>query len=442
MKYVILLLALVLVSGCTQIQLPPTPTTITISIPPQCNRIQEAIDNCRARIAQTKNDIMFCEKIQNEIIKSSCFSEMGKKTKDISICNRATSDIDNGFCVRKIALEENNSAPCYYAREGTFRDGCLLALAYQTLNITLCENVSQNQKDTCYQSLAITLKNSTLCDKLTFNNFSKVYCHDQAILAKAYPSECASVIEEYEKDHCYWSAAIVYDNLEVCRIINNSYQRNSCIATLAVKRKDLSLCENVESLQIGGNLLKNGCFRGIAEELKDPSLCGKIEDFSDKNYCFYRLAEITKNPDLCSRISLPSLPPPFGISDKTEENEKKDCKSNAYTKQAIETQDPSFCESIEDIGGQVGCLISLGKGLTLTHCTLLQGDPYKAGPLCARCGAPCYFSVARSQKDFSICEKADQSGSSHPSNLASCYNFATNAVNDTTACESLLSLCG
>jgi len=225
-----------------------------------CKR-SSAIDVCYLRFSRTHTDI--CSKIGNDGIKTACSAIL---TNNTALCNTLT---------------------------GVVKDNCYQAIAVETWDCTLCENVVDGiYKNNCYSDCALTAKDSTQCTK---------------------PSE------EQRRDNCYYNYAITMREEAVCKEIRVLSLLKICVETTAIKKAAPAACE---AMYIEGRLA------GVPTQ-------------GDINTCYYNVIGQT-NVSISDCIAI-----------NASAADTKGVCIMSYTRR---TKDTAFCASISDDAQKAACL--------------------------------------------------------------------------------------
>lgn len=108
----------------------------------ECIRISgddsSSSDWCLMRIGENRGDTSLCYKINNQFKKNSCLSSVAEKIKDVSICKNMVLGQDEIY----------------------LKDGCIINVAKGKRDYSLCNLVSEDQRDKCnYDAGKITFIN-------------------------------------------------------------------------------------------------------------------------------------------------------------------------------------------------------------------------------------------------------------------------------------------
>lgn len=266
---IISIVALIIISGCTQISFEPCPGFHPAS---------QDKAMCLVDYAEQHRDSSICEIIQSEIYKDECYNDVGILTNDIELCKKMVSRLwrsGKGLCFKKIAVNLTDEK--------------------------ICEHISdEGQRDGCYRDVASITKSETTCEKI-IPEWSRKECIKDS---RGFPPEC------WGKDYCIIDYAEQYEDSEVCDLIHRELIREGCRSKVAVLTNNINLCREITS-GVGWQT-RDLCFKTIAINLADETICKHISDtgkpspqsqyiFKDK--CYDEIAELTKHKTVCDKIT-------------------------------------------------------------------------------------------------------------------------------------------
>ena len=191
-----------------------------------------------------------------------------------------------------------------------------------------------------------------------------------------------------------------------CEKVSGQDGKDRCYMDVAKRNKNPQICESVVNLQA-----KNDCYNNLAQSLKDITLCTKIVDTINRSYntliyCYsYLVGYIDPNYKLCEQIN----------------NQKS--KLECHAAQAIDREDKSICQLMDDKSKISDC-----ENIVLSYQGI--GDL----PSCEKAEFPndCYYSIATSVKDPTICDKI-----SNYNHKFTCYGSIAIKKKDISICNGL-----
>ena len=249
-----------------------------------------------------------------------------------------------------------------------------LCLALASGDANLCYSIGdEHKKDNCFAHMAIRTKNPELCSQLDGS-----FCYVEVATLLSNAEICDEIDSVYVKDKCYYGVAVNTSNSILCTNISDSIDLIQC---LAISEGDPERCNDI--LDITGydppytNLTRkrNDCIDEYVEHFNLPEVCELITDTSTKkeckDLCYFRLARDTDEPQFCEQIQ--------------DQEEKELC----YYILAMETTEPQLCEYVQDPETKERCLIY--ASLNLSGCYLLEEPEY------------CIYIIAVDSENASAC---------------------------------------
>lgn len=172
-------------------------------------------DECLQELAVKFNKEQLCEELAN-LDKEKCRREVWKAnaivSQELDYCRELLTKADKIDCVEQIAL---NTA------DKTF---CLKLLE-------VIEDIDKTEINSCLINLAVQEKDLSVCDE----------------------------IEGSMKETCKFNAAIAVSDPDLCVVFNLPTIRNDCISRIAKNNNDVSLCERITN-----SLQKNKCINDLS----------------------------------------------------------------------------------------------------------------------------------------------------------------------------------
>jgi len=105
-----------------------------------------------------------CEKVLDDSIRDSCYSDFALKTMNPSLCNS-----DSLGCFDNIAKNTQTLSDCQKLMpDGIPQDVCLRVFAIKDKSFSLCEKISnQDEREFCYYQFSINTDDTSVCDKIS-----------------------------------------------------------------------------------------------------------------------------------------------------------------------------------------------------------------------------------------------------------------------------------
>ena len=95
---------------------------------------------CYKSIAVNTNDHRLCDEVTRQKLQTECFYTIAQNTSNEQICRRIIDDWPLFYrCFNKIALVKGNVEVCLELENDLNRDSCILGLAKNTSNSSLCD---------------------------------------------------------------------------------------------------------------------------------------------------------------------------------------------------------------------------------------------------------------------------------------------------------------
>ncbi|GEM_PF-3835266 len=364
-------------------------------------------DECIMPIALGKKDTQLCQKISELRKVNSCLRIVGMATKSFVTCQLIkTSDPENlDTCVNSVARADSNSEQCFWLSTTLQRDSCLLFVASQKKDTTICGQItnaydgSTHIRDKCYIASDSGHKGETCL--LYLGEAGRAGCFFGATNTPPAGFDCSRFLDKPTVSNCnYWlgtrtpktSYCYLVDGdlsktcldyivshtpqIDTCLVIKDYKQRNVCIKSAAIDVNSSDYCELITTegrvrdhclMQVGiKSLDQNTCFKiarndinatdnciaGIAFALKEPGRCELIQGDLAYPPCYSAIAINYKSPDICKLAvrSQFALLPYAG-------------KEYCYRDYAVNTNDKFICDkiSVPDLKNQCRCGFAGGE---------------------------------------------------------------------------------
>lgn len=272
--------------------------------------------------------------------------------------------------------------------------------------ISLCEKISwEEKKNTCF---ALLKNDKQFCDKIENTEYKDRCYFSLSKINDIYsPEICERMETRHEKENCYWETASLLQDSSLCKKTGDLI--NNCVFNVAVTSNNFSICEEIEMRYDFDREYKNQCFIKVAKKSKDVSVCEKVEIKNWKKSCRQKvensiLKEKAKNenPFLCEKVKGDNLWSGDPFSKLIEKYIKKD---NCYYEVAVSTKNVSLCKKIKNQCFQAECIGVLENPFACEKCR----DEACCSVSSLR--QACYNKAAISMKDEELCGYAGIDGS-------------------------------
>lgn len=289
-------------------------------------------------IQQCKNVIIYSNKV-------SCFSNLAYSTGNASICSYLSGSYA-ASCYQSVAYKLSNASICKYAISAYEPIGasCIEYFVNKTGNISLCNSLPYNDKQTCAFFGALNSQNLSACElagpnmSLCFSSVSlsraiyykdifycynvsastnKTFISDIISYSKAKPNSTIMGISfsfipaGYNitaRDLCILSVAQELGNKSYCSMLNYSIMQSACYQLVSPVQPSSSETNYTSLLQACSNA---GSFANTCRTLvliseavsnKDVNICKTLNQTASWQ-CFTTLARTYKNISYCGYIT-------------------------------------------------------------------------------------------------------------------------------------------
>jgi hypothetical protein len=222
---------------------------------------------CLARVKGFSKE-SFCNPIDSDFLKSSCYYNTAKVLNDIEICKKHSLD------------------------------GCLIDFASQSNSIATCNEMeSLFNKNRCFSKLAVQLHKVEICDRIDNPIQGEGCIFNVAVKQNSIPL-CKKINDSEEIERCFWHIARNTSNIELCLdIIKQPRMRDFCISDVAEALNSVSYCKEINGLSS-----KELCISQVAEQLVDVELCKEITSSNIHDNCISDIAAQKKDSQLCTQF--------------------------------------------------------------------------------------------------------------------------------------------
>lgn len=273
----------------------------------QCNDLVQNKSDCFEFFSQ--KDLESCVQISDQTILKECIIHYALEKNDLTLCNNLDGD-SKDTCISFIDS-------CYF-KKGDDRALCY-ALSKNDYNYC-AQNVqciydyakSSNREDGCSvlsDPTQVLVCNSlaTKSDKCkdALNPSSVNYCYSEWAIQKDDSFYCGMITQKASipAEDCYSHFAVKEKDPAYCEkvdIVNNF--RWSCLTDYAIETGEVAGCEAIEEYV---TVSKTNCYLKLAKAINDPRICEYLDDVSAKNQCYVANINIRTDlltPEKCSGV--------------------------------------------------------------------------------------------------------------------------------------------
>lgn len=329
-----------------------------------------------------------------------------------------------------------NITPPVLAPEECTDDECLLQLALQNQNPTICDLIAGNESEQrCYEQLAPTRFEA--CEKVTDYDKRKECAWANARLENSVrPCQHIGLTDEDRQactlhiDECYYQNeserrtchAISRSNVTYCengqecviqyaRAKKDPYSCQQILGSGAVQYLCVSLATGVASCQdLSGEFERDYCYELYAKRTNQIGYCGNVRVTKDTDYqwrCYAYFAVREQDLALCNNVDL--LRRWNCYTNYSLETGKTDgcvginyaayAKTSCFFDLAMMYGNPGVCEKITDAAEKSRCYAAVIYGyqrpIALEYCHPVTVDSWKNA---------CYGEVAKITGNVTICD--------------------------------------
>jgi len=261
-------------------------------------------------IQQCKNVIIYSNKV-------ACFSNLAYSTGNASICSYLNGSYA-ASCYQSVAYKLSNASICQYAVSSYEPIGasCIEYFVNKTGNISLCNSLPQNDKQTCVFFGALNSQNSSACE-----------------LAGPNMSLCFSSVS--------LSRAIYYRNISYC--YNVSASTNKTLLSniiLYSKVKPNSTILGIFSSMLNYNITARSlCMLSVAQELGNKSYCSMFNNSIMQSACYQLVSPVQPSSSEVNYTSLlQSCSSAVGFAST--------CRTLILISEAVSNKNVSICKTL------------------------------------------------------------------------------------------------
>lgn len=266
----ILVLALLLMSGCIRTAPPQAPTLVEQN--QSCERLSDptARDSCFFDAAVNFGSGANCASVVDITHRDDCYAQVSVAIANPDGCMSITDESKKTACFSGVATAKNQASICSRIADSASQSICLQSLSSSVLTLSDCQGFTQTAQVDCRVALAKNLKLTNTCDDLEL---------------------------ESERDDCLNRSAREANLIDLCTRISSEAESNSCISDLIGGNISPAACPLLESLDA-----RDACFGQLATQLNDSTYCGRVVGIASQNNCWQQVAILQSNIDLCGRM--------------------------------------------------------------------------------------------------------------------------------------------
>lgn len=211
-----------------------------------CGTITDA-DNRNLCLAAVKDDVSYCEKIQDQDTYKRCLEAFGKST------------------------EAEVKDECAEISDVAKRDACYEDLAYQQGDCSICDRISNaNSRDMCNTIIGEVHGDVSCCEKSTTE--SKYSCYKGAACTNCQPFLCDNMPTEQARDRCLSEVAKKCQDPSICEMIKTDKIKWLCQGQFPEQES------NEMDEQTKMEYLQDACNRGIGSINYNDGTCWRCVD--------------------------------------------------------------------------------------------------------------------------------------------------------------------
>jgi len=206
--------------------------------------------------AEETNDFKTCEKIKQQGKRNKCYYGVAYENNSPQACGEIDSQYEGQYsrdhCYSKVFLKFDlkDKALCYKISSQKIKNSCLISVAGNTGDESLCQSEELDNKDKqrCRdefaRSSALLKKDHSLCENIK-----------------------SSGIGASMKDYCYLDVVTEAGIKEtgVCQKIDNDYLSFLCFVDIAKNLKNIDICDNLPSSK-NSSFGKDSCIERYNEK--------------------------------------------------------------------------------------------------------------------------------------------------------------------------------
>lgn len=231
-------------------------------------------DSCFLKSALDFDEPSTCERIKTQsgdVSKDVCYIKLSKKLNNLKLCENVIKDVginSKDQCLQEIAILRNDNSICESMK-----------LESQYTISTGSKDLYHFSKDVCFFSVAFNTNNLELCENIS----------DDATGFGQNPYAYNELMRWGSKKACKTWIAAKTNDISICRDIQADHfiDTESCIISVAVWNNEPSFCESIEGKRLA-----------FADYLKQHS----------KNECYYKVGLTYHDLDTCNKMTDESTP--------------------------------------------------------------------------------------------------------------------------------------
>ncbi|NUQ56972.1 MAG: hypothetical protein HUT38_00530 [Candidatus Paceibacter sp.] len=256
------------------------------------------------------------------------------KDQNPGICYKIPIEKFKEECLSEVAPEITDPKKCEEFKDEDNKSSCYINVARFHKDITFCDRVTEERRDSCFSVVAVVTNDEKLCKDTT--------CILTIAKSKKDPNLCRKIPEmdlydyssgnpAYSVESCLMRYAVGLDDEKICLALKSQDDKNSCFRDVAINSGDINLCKNIKNVSGTPKVIECKIINGskICEEKEtffsatdgfkiincysliannDPNECKKVRNDSVKlmNACYYEISRNNKDPNICQKIEIPN----------------------------------------------------------------------------------------------------------------------------------------
>ncbi len=211
-------------------------------------------------VLKEKEKLLFTKLIKNPLIEESKIDEEFEK------CNSLNSNLEKDLCFQNLAIKKENEKYCEKINDENIKESCYFSLANISgkENIKLCDKI-KNEDQRLFCQVKISLDKS-YCEKVKDKN-QKISCFSYLAFIFSDEKMCDDIKEDEDKKNL--CLALSNLNQEFCEKISKISDKNDCYYIMANLLKNEKICEKIskeENIQICKKHIEKGFYEDLIKK--------------------------------------------------------------------------------------------------------------------------------------------------------------------------------
>ncbi len=127
---------------------------------------------CRTELFLARGNVAECDSLLHLPAKDTCYDDFARERQEWSICTKMSRGNYRETCIEDVARQTEDPYGCLLLEKSNpNREGCLFALSIEAANPETCRELSdENYRAFCLLNIAVNSQDETLCDGLSIEN--------------------------------------------------------------------------------------------------------------------------------------------------------------------------------------------------------------------------------------------------------------------------------